>query len=861
MTQNRNEIDGSWIESQLQRTQALIEHLQRNPPQEDHLISPVSAANELDIANPWKALRQLSNLSVSIEYLDLFREYCSWEIEWEQEPKLDENKSILHCVRLSSLLLRFPQQQHLQSSSIECFEVLYQVISNRYISLMKKIKASLSAQIQNILRNSGYPNSSLEDLGRCLERDEGGLSLLRCCCTQLVKLQTIHEHFLLTSSSAKSCVHHPWQRMDIVTEFCRPIVLRVRYHFTSSLDEFHSSLQGNKETKLDLSKRYDRIVEWLLSFTRETMRTPLEFFRRHFDDIAHCGFMGANEILMSNSTNNSFRYKLPPPVYIYRYFLREMVLLVRNVLRESHHRTESSQSITNATALCTIVSDDVLFSTSMEHMLRFDDYVLHEANQVHFTNDDTSTFINEMLPYITMVPIPRLTGIIVNHADRFNRWVELEHDAALNILSTVSLSVEKQDKSKLEANIKLDTTLPVFVETLASLLHSAHSKCKVAFSPLGNLDAHHPVLVETDPKSSYFLTEFLNRVQVPLIVSYVDVTSAWAKQQVRRISNSVRKLMSSAAPRPWSTSAVLWSTNTSNDESNKEVMGCLVQQCCKMIGGASCISSLLLAQSLYWEDIENRDEFSSFHSKNISASNILKRMNDSVFHVSKAMVDDLSSAIVESMIVDDASVASYLMKIHHILEEDTHSQSKFSSVGISPDLVDLLTTINDLVNCLDGVFHEHNKAVAAAANMLRSSIADGLSIHLIDVILNAPEMHNSKGAIQLSFDVRAVAGLFPLPDHMQHTDKRYFGSFDRLIDILTLITLPYQPFSSLRAAFTVLAGIQYECTADYNGIEIALEQLMLDDRVVEQAQDMLHAKELYWLDLRDALEILFKRNS
>lgn len=861
MTQNRKEIDGSWIESKLRRTQASLERLQRNSPQEGRSIASKSTANELDISNPWKVLRDLSKLSVSLEYLDLIREYCSWEVEWEQEQKLDQTKLILHCVRLSSLLLRFPQQRQRQSSSTECFEVLYQVVSNRYTSIMKKAKSSLSAQIQKILRNSDYPNSSLEDLGQCLKAEEGELSLLRCCCTQLVTLQTIHEHFLLTSASAKSCAHQPWQRIDIVTELCRPIVLRVRYHFTSSLDEFHSSQQGNIEAKLDLSKRYDRIVEWLLSFAREIMKTPLDFIRTHFDDIAHCGYMGANEILMSTSPNDSFLFKLPPPVYIYRYFLREMVLLVRNVLRESHHSKELTQSMTSSTALCTIVSDDVLFSTSMEHMLQFDDYVLHEANKVYDTDSDSSTSIDTILPYIIMVPIPRLTGIIIHHGDRLSRWIELEHDAALNILSAVLLPVDKQDESKLESSIISNTMLPIFVETLASLLHSAHSKCKLAFSPQGNLDAHHSVLIETTPKSSYFLTEFLNRVQVPLIVSYVDVTLAWAKHQVRRISSSVRQLMSSAAPKPWSNATVSWSSNTSNDETNREVMERLVHQCCKMIGGATCISSLLLAQSLYWEDMETRDYFASFYSNNISASNILKRMNDSVFHVSRAMVDDLSSAIVESMIVDDASVASYLMKIHHILEGDSYSHSQFSSVVISPDLVDLLTTIQDLVSCLDHVFHEHNTSVAAAANMLRSSIADGISIRLIDVILSAPEIHSSKGANQLSFDMRAVAQLFSLSDHVKHTNKRYYGSFDRLMDILTLLSLPYQPFSSLRAAFTLLAGVQYESTADYNGIDIALEQLMVDDRIVDQAQDMLRAKELFWLDLRDALVILFKRNS
>ncbi len=318
-------------------------------------------------------------------------------------------------------------------------------------------------------------------------------------------------------------------------------------------------------------------------------------------------------------------------------------------------------------------------------------------------------------------------------------------------------------------------------------------------------------------------------------------------------------------------------------------MKCLVRHCCKMIGGTACVASLLLDQSLYWEGIEMRDDFSFHvsHSKTISASNILKRTYDSVFRVSKAMVDDLASAIVESMIVDDANVASYLMKIHHILEEETHSidsnsllqrkddrhgllswdprdpqvhsQSKFSSMSISPDLVDLLPTINDLVNCLNGT--EQNTAIVNAADMLRSSLADGLSLNLIEVILSAPEIRSSEGAFQVSVDMQAIAELFSLPIHVQHTSKRYDGSFARLLDILKLMTLPYHTFSSLRVAFANLAGVQHESTADYGGVEIALEKMMADDKVVEQAQDMLQAKDLLWLDIRDALVVLFKRNS
>ena len=60
-------------------------------------------------------------------------------------------------------------------------------------------------------------------------------------------------------------------------------------------------------------------------------------------------------------------------------------------------------------------------------------------------------------------------------------------------------------------------------------------------------------------------------------------------------------------------------------------------------------------------------------AQEVLASNILKRMNDSVSRLSEAMLDELASSIVESMVVADASVASYLMKIHYILEDESNS--------------------------------------------------------------------------------------------------------------------------------------------------------------------------------------------
>jgi hypothetical protein len=98
-------------------------------------------------------------------------------------------------------------------------------------------------------------------------------------------------------------------------------------------------------------------------------------------------------------------------------------------------------------------------------------------------------------------------------------------------ISVFLLLIDGTGCINLTPDITCNAAFPIFVETLVSLLHSVHIKCKVTFSPQGNLDAHHSVLLEQHPQSSYYLTEYLNRVQVPLIVSYLDAALAWTKQQ------------------------------------------------------------------------------------------------------------------------------------------------------------------------------------------------------------------------------------------------------------------------------------------------------------------------------------------
>jgi len=594
-------------------------------------------------------------------------------------------------------------------------------------------------------------------------------------------------------------------------------------------------------------------------------------------------------IIISYSGNVSCQ--LPPPANVFQYFLREMVLLVRHVFLDQD--TCRSRKRNTSSALRTIVSDDVLFSTCMEQFLRFDEYVQTESS--HISAAKTKSVRNShdiMVPRNEwFVPIPRLTGLITYYRDRLNRWVELEHDTTMYLLSSVPLpDMGRHYLHKTPSDISFNTAFPTFVETLVSLLNSAQEKCKEAFSPFGKFDDKYPVIFEWHPTSFYHLAEYLNRVQMPLVVSFLDATTAWTKQQLRHFVSCVQRLLrpTSSAKSSWSVSVT--STMLSTDQvTTKDILTGLLQDYCNMTGGTRCISSFLSTQSLYWESVEMRDDVSCHFvsAQEVSASNILKRMNNSVSRLSEAMLDELASSIAESMVVDDASVASYLMKIHYILEEESNSidlnvlarrlettpmktsptdsldrafpsKSKFPFLDISPDLVDFLSTLRDLVNILNDFACVSSSEVVIAADKLKSNLADNLSLKLIEVLLDVPEINSAKGEVQVSIDIQAIAEIFYLPSRLQFSDLKYFGSFDRLLNIVKLMTLEYISFVSLRTAFSGLGGCQHGYSTDYAAVDIILENLTSDDKVVKQAQDMLRAKGFDALDLRDALIVLYK---
>jgi hypothetical protein len=96
------------------------------------------------------------------------------------------------------------------------------------------------------------------------------------------------------------------------------------------------------------------------------------------------------------------------------------------------------------------------------------------------------------------------------------------------------------------------------------------------------------------------------------------------------------------------------------------------------------------------------------------------------------------------------------------LDRAFHSKSKIPFFDISTDLGDFLSTLRDLVNILNDFACVSSLDVVIAAEKLKSNLADNLSLKLIEVLLDVPEINSAKGEVQVSIDIQAIAEIFYL---------------------------------------------------------------------------------------------------
>ena len=250
------DVTKEWLEKELETAQEKLEHrvtkIEEDSDGDDDDDSDDYGAED----HKGSPLDQLRELNDTVEALALSQEVTQWASESSNNNNNSHGDDIFRdahdCVALATILCR-----HNSQSS------LYQNLFDReYQPLHTYVRQNLILQLRSILLQAGYP--SAEGCGILLD-DHATVptnhSPLTQCCEWLTRLQVTHHrvshHTHQTSVSASSTPWSSGETCDVLVEFFRPLVERVRFHFVE--------YSNDRVT----STKVDRLPEWLLTYLQE----------------------------------------------------------------------------------------------------------------------------------------------------------------------------------------------------------------------------------------------------------------------------------------------------------------------------------------------------------------------------------------------------------------------------------------------------------------------------------------------------------------------------------------------------------------------------------------------------------------
>jgi hypothetical protein len=226
----------------------------------------------------------------------------------------------------------------------------------------------------------------------------------------------------------------------------------------------------------------------------------------------------------------------------------------------------------------------------------------------------------------------------------------------------------------------------------------------------------------------------------------------------------------------------------------------------------------------------------------------LSRVGRSMERLRDAIVDECCSTLVETVFMERAKLASYLMRCSHMLSLDDASDN---SVELSPDLHEPNSVFSTVLSvCSYGTsteeLEEMSSITAFAPLAIRSNVTDRLAEKFLEVALDAHGMTPDitlSGARRFHRDMQILFGDPPLPPLTL-----------RLFDVTRFMKMDPKPFRELKRAISGL--VQPLPSLDSLHYE-AFEQ---DGTVLDEAISMLRAKGYAWMHLEDALSILNRRD-
>ena len=220
----------------------------------------------------------------------------------------------------------------------------------------------------------------------------------------------------------------------------------------------------------------------------------------------------------------------------------------------------------------------------------------------------------------------------------------------------------------------------------------------------------------------------------------------------------------------------------------------------------------------------------------------LARVGRSFERLREVLVDECATTIVETLLMERARLASYLMRCSHVLANRDVVDNK----GLSPDLYDVANIFSLFIekcNETDGFGDELDQFAPAA---IRLNVIDRLADKFLEVALDAHGMTPDlvlQGCLVVAEDVKIL-----------------FSSLrsslaDRLFDVTAFMTMDNKNMRGLRMA---LFGLSQSPNAPEEPPLLNFAQFASDGTLLDEATSMIRAKG-YGVHLEDAISVLNRR--
>ena len=733
----------------------------------------------------------------------------------------------------------------------------------------------------------------------------------------LVELQVIYD--VLQIVQQQEGRSSSW-RLDIIDELCQPLAERLRFHFLEEQSSDIISYAASNDNSTGHgggedcnASKIDRLPEWLFRYLREVVENhgvhslvilegvrPLVY--SVIDSImvrASEGFGGlddredvllfekrwlevqdeSNTITVSSNgslrTDELFQHlRCQKYNHVSTYFLREVARMARHAIR-------AKSFFCHPDVVGSECRDRTIVLRGIEQLFLFDSFLDDKAKEGEsgeydeYGEDDSVIFLS-----------PRMvTTFLLADESLFQWWLEEERDGMSNLLlecasSTLLHSYRSHYEesgvggeggataaaaSSLEVNADRQQRLyPQTSELFVALLHAARCKCYII--------AH-------EQYSHMYIANIIG----PLCTNYLDLVHAEATWLRKRLL---------ARPQPASSTAVssvrvLRSANLPSDA----LLTWITTEWASLITGTNLAAqALLLHQS-------------------IAKNNVLDRVGESMKHLCMAMAEEFTSAFVETILMERAKLASYVMRSPFLLSQpdlDSPERRKKRDKDMSIHNVNfaLSPDLNDSIHVMSVVVKSCNQMMLKLGTMLPSdqsspnkpsnalyhgcrSIHDALKFaiaqKLLDIAIDPQGMTPNIficGAMQFQHDVMAFDRLFRVGGGGGAVEKRSAasnivepGPMDRAVTASRLMSLESSQIQAIREAFRALAvpsssagsffsrGMADELAGEFAvcNERLNVDDFYTDDRLMDEAVSMLEAKGFGELSLDEALSILNRR--